>query len=42
AFERVYLVAVLEQSANNVSTAARSAGLNRTYFHRLLQKHGLR
>jgi transcriptional regulator with GAF, ATPase, and Fis domain len=41
-FEREYLVALLAWSDNNVSRAARKAGLDRMYLHRLLQKHGLR
>ena len=40
-FERRYLVRVMERSKGSVSEAARLAGLDRTNFRRLLQKHGL-
>ncbi len=34
-----YLAAVLEACGGNVSAAARKAGVARSYFHRLLQRH---
>ena len=42
AFERGYLGALLEQAGGNMSKAARMAGMDRMYLHRLAQKHGLR
>jgi DNA-binding NtrC family response regulator len=42
AFERGYLAALLEAAGNNMSKAARMAGMDRMYLHRLVQKHGLR
>jgi DNA-binding NtrC family response regulator len=41
-FERRYLVALVESCDDNVSEAARRAGLNRTYLHKLLRRHGVR
>ena len=40
-FERRYLESLLERSRNNISQAARLAGLDRRHFYRLLHKHGL-
>ncbi|MCC7536598.1 MAG: hypothetical protein IT379_10315, partial [Deltaproteobacteria bacterium] len=34
--------ALLEKHKGNVSEAARSAGLNRTYLHRLIRRHRVR
>lgn len=42
AFERRYLVRVMECAGNSVSEGARLSGLDRTNFRRLLQRHGLR
>ncbi len=42
AFERGYLVALLEAAGHNMSRAARMANVDRMYLHRLVQKHGLR
>jgi DNA-binding NtrC family response regulator len=42
AFERSYLGALLEAAGGNMSKAARMAGMDRMYLHRLVQKHGLR
>ncbi len=41
AFEKRYLIAALEKAKGSVSEAARLAGLDRTNFRRLLQRHGL-
>ncbi len=41
-FERAYLKELLEQSGGNMSKAARVAGIDRMYLHRLVQKHRLR
>jgi two-component system, NtrC family, response regulator GlrR len=42
AFERRYLVRVMERAGGKVSEGARLSGLDRTNFRRLLQRHGLR
>lgn len=41
-FERQYLAALLERTGGNLSSAARKAGIDRMYLHRLVQKLGLR
>jgi transcriptional regulator with GAF, ATPase, and Fis domain len=42
AFERNYLSTLLESCGGNISKAARTAGMDRMYLHRLVQKHGLK
>jgi transcriptional regulator with PAS, ATPase and Fis domain len=42
AFERAYLEAIIARHAGNVTAAARAAGVDRTHFHRMLRKHGIR
>ena len=41
-FERAYVDGALRAHGNNVSRAARAAGLGRVYFYELLRKHGMR
>ena len=41
-FERAYLRQALASARNNVTAAARTAGIDRIYFYRLLWKYGLR
>jgi len=41
-FERAYVTALLVRNDDNVAAAAREAGVNRAYLHRLLRRHGLR
>ncbi len=40
-FEREYVVALLLRHRNNVSEAARAAGIDRSYLHRLIRRLGL-
>jgi two-component system nitrogen regulation response regulator GlnG len=40
-WERDYVSSLMEACAGNVSLAARRAGMDRAYLHRLLKKHGL-
>lgn len=42
AFERDYVRGLLAACDDNVAQAAREAGVNRAYLHRLLRRHGLR
>jgi DNA-binding NtrC family response regulator len=42
AFERDYLLDLVSRCAGNISRAAREAGIDRVYLHRLLKHHGLR
>jgi two-component system, NtrC family, response regulator GlrR len=41
AFEKRYLIRVMEKAKGSVSEAARLAALDRTNFRRLLQRHGI-
>lgn len=41
-FERRYLVRLMERAGGSISEGARIAGLDRTNFRRLLQRHDLR
>ena len=38
-FDRTYLFGILERHDNNISQAAKAAGLDRAYFRRLLGKY---
>ncbi|OJT26020.1 hypothetical protein BO221_09305 [Archangium sp. Cb G35] len=40
-FEREYVIALLLRHQNNVSAAARAAGIDRTWLHRLIRRLGL-
>ncbi len=40
-FEKRYLIKVLDKARGSVSEAARLAGLDRTNFRRLIQRHGI-
>lgn len=42
AFERRYLIRLMERAGDSVSEGARLSDLDRTNFRRLLQRHGLR
>jgi len=41
AFERGYLSTLLERHSNNISSAARAAGIDRSNFRRLLKRYGM-
>jgi two-component system response regulator GlrR len=41
-FERDYLKQLLERHGGNVTQAAREAGVDRVYIHRLLRKYGIK
>jgi DNA-binding NtrC family response regulator len=40
-FERAYIERLMSRHANNISAAARDAGIDRNYLYRLLKKHGI-
>jgi len=40
-FEKNYLMTAMERAKGSISEAARLAGLDRTNFRRLLQRHGI-
>jgi len=40
-FERQFVLQLLRAADHNVSKAAREAGIDRVYLHRLMRKHGL-
>ncbi len=40
-FEREYLPALVQRHGGNISQAARHAGIDRAYLHRLMRRHGL-
>jgi transcriptional regulator with PAS, ATPase and Fis domain len=42
AFEQNYLVALLRAHAGNVTRAAETAGVSRQFFHRLMERYGIR
>jgi transcriptional regulator of acetoin/glycerol metabolism len=39
--ERAFLRALLDRHVNNVASAAKEAGIDRTHMYRLIRKHGL-
>ena len=41
AWERDYITSLLSRSGGNVTSAARQAGMDRVYLHRLMKKHGM-
>lgn len=41
-FEMTYVAELLDRNSNNVAAAARQAGVDRTYFFRLIRKYGLK
>ena len=42
AFERAFVTTLLAEAGGNLSKAARAAGMDRMYLHRLVQKHSLK
>ena len=41
AFERDYIVTMLDQHEGNISRAAQAADIDRKYFRRLMEEHGI-
>lgn len=41
-FEKRFLTQLIESTYGNVSLAARAAGIERTYLHRLMRRHGIK
>jgi transcriptional regulator of acetoin/glycerol metabolism len=41
-FDRTFLTRVILRAGGNLSKAARLAGIDRTTFYRLMERHGLR
>jgi DNA-binding NtrC family response regulator len=41
-FERAYLADLLDRAGDNLSEAARIAGVDRTSIYRLMERHGLK
>jgi DNA-binding NtrC family response regulator len=41
AWERAYVGRLLDQAGGSITRAAREAGMDRVYLHRLLRKHGM-
>jgi transcriptional regulator of acetoin/glycerol metabolism len=40
-FDRQFLTRVIVRAGGNLSKAARQAGIDRTTFYRLMERHGL-
>jgi transcriptional regulator with GAF, ATPase, and Fis domain len=39
--ERAYVAGIIDRHGHNVSAAAKASGLNRSYLHRLMRRHGI-